>query len=151
MLFHCEPTTQQYTLHEVLTLQHGCDCLCRSNYTSLDVRVCRGGVHALSNLSKEFQWSSVRLCVDYDEERFVWFINQCVLSFPASDAYTKTEVTYIWTRNASQSVDVAADGSRLNQYDLVGQTVGKETIKSSTGEQYACWVIQRAKRQKINK
>jgi len=52
-----------------------------------------------------------------------------------SDAYTKTEVTYIWTRNASQSVDVAADGSRLNQYDLVGQTAGKETIKSSTGEQ----------------
>lgn len=54
--------------------------------------------------------------------------------FSGSDAYTKTEVTYIWTRNASQSVDVAADGSRLNQYDLVGQTVGKETIKSSTGE-----------------
>ena len=57
--------------------------------------------------------------------------------FSASDAYTKTEVTYIWTRNASQSVDVAADGSRLNQYDLVGQTVGKETIKSSTGEHCA--------------
>ena len=56
--------------------------------------------------------------------------------FSASDAYTKTEVTYIWTRNASQSVDVAADGSRLNQYDLVGQTVGKETIKSSTGEHW---------------
>lgn len=55
-------------------------------------------------------------------------------SFSTSDAYTKTEVTYIWTRNASQSVDVAADGSRLNQYDLVGQTVGKETIKSSTGK-----------------
>lgn len=51
----------------------------------------------------------------------------------SSDAYTKSEVTYIWTRNASHSVDVAADGSRLNQYDLVGQTVGKETIKSSTG------------------
>lgn len=50
------------------------------------------------------------------------------------DAYTKTEVTYIWTRNASQSVEVAPDGSRLNQYDLAGQTVGKETIKSSTGE-----------------
>lgn len=33
-------------------------------------------------------------------------------------------------------MDVAADGSRLNQYDLVGQTVGKETIKSSTGEHH---------------
>lgn len=54
--------------------------------------------------------------------------------FCSLDAYTKTEVTYIWTRNASHSVDVAADGSRLNQYDLVGQTVGMETIKSSTGQ-----------------
>lgn len=57
-----------------------------------------------------------------------------VLALSASDAYTKTEVTYIWTRNASQSVEVAPDGSRLNQYDLVGQSVGKEIIKSSTGE-----------------
>ncbi|KAH0520222.1 Gamma-aminobutyric acid receptor subunit alpha-2, partial [Microtus ochrogaster] len=29
---------------------------------------------------------------------------------------------------------VAPDGSRLNQYDLLGQSIGKETIKSSTGE-----------------
>lgn len=50
------------------------------------------------------------------------------------DAYTLTEVTYVWTRNATLSVEVAPDGSRLNQYDLRGQTVGKETIKSSTGE-----------------
>ena len=51
-----------------------------------------------------------------------------------SDAYTLTEVTYIWTRNASASVVVAPDGSRLNQYDLLGQTVENNTIKSSTGE-----------------
>lgn len=51
-----------------------------------------------------------------------------------SDAYTMTEVTYIWTRNASASVVVAPDGSRLNQYDLLGQTVENNTIKSSTGE-----------------
>lgn len=50
------------------------------------------------------------------------------------DAYTLTEVTYVWTRNATLSVEVAPDGSRLNQYDLMGQTVGKETIKSSTGK-----------------
>ncbi|TSK42175.1 Gamma-aminobutyric acid receptor subunit alpha-2 [Bagarius yarrelli] len=49
------------------------------------------------------------------------------------DAYTLTEVTYVWTRNAKLSVEVAPDGSRLNQYDLRGQTVDKETIKSSTG------------------
>uniref|UniRef100_A0A803YEB5 Gamma-aminobutyric acid type A receptor subunit alpha2 n=1 Tax=Meleagris gallopavo TaxID=9103 RepID=A0A803YEB5_MELGA len=50
------------------------------------------------------------------------------------DAYTTSEVTYIWTYNASDSVQVAPDGSRLNQYDLLGQTIGKETVKSSTGE-----------------
>ncbi|XP_077477788.1 gamma-aminobutyric acid receptor subunit alpha-2 [Stigmatopora argus] len=66
-------------------------------------------------------------------EDFPMDSHSCPLKF-GSYAYTKTEVTYIWTRNASQSVDVAADGSRLNQYDLVGQTVGKETIQSSTGE-----------------
>ncbi|KAG7509857.1 gamma-aminobutyric acid receptor subunit alpha-2-like [Solea senegalensis] len=66
-------------------------------------------------------------------EDFPMDSHSCPLKF-GSYAYTKTEVTYIWTRNASQSVDVAADGSRLNQYDLVGQSVGKETIKSSTGE-----------------
>uniref|UniRef100_A0A3P9P4T9 Gamma-aminobutyric acid type A receptor subunit alpha2 n=1 Tax=Poecilia reticulata TaxID=8081 RepID=A0A3P9P4T9_POERE len=66
-------------------------------------------------------------------EDFPMDSHSCPLKF-GSYAYTKTEVTYIWTRNASQSVDVADDGSRLNQYDLVGQTVGKETIKSSTGE-----------------
>lgn len=52
--------------------------------------------------------------------------------FP-TDAYTTSEVTYIWTYNASDSVQVAPDGSRLNQYDLLGQSIGKETIKSSTG------------------
>ncbi|XP_068195155.1 gamma-aminobutyric acid receptor subunit alpha-2 [Antennarius striatus] len=66
-------------------------------------------------------------------EDFPMDSHSCPLKF-GSYAYTNTEVTYTWTRNASHSVDVAADGSRLNQYDLVGQTVGKETIKSSTGE-----------------
>ncbi|XP_049597021.1 gamma-aminobutyric acid receptor subunit alpha-2 [Syngnathus scovelli] len=66
-------------------------------------------------------------------EDFPMDSHSCPLKF-GSYAYTKSEVTYIWTRNASQSVDVAADGSRLNQYDLVGQTVGKETVQSSTGE-----------------
>lgn len=55
---------------------------------------------------------------------FTWF---------PTDAYTTSEVTYIWTYNASDSVQVAPDGSRLNQYDLLGQSIGKETIKSSTG------------------
>lgn len=50
------------------------------------------------------------------------------------DAYTISEVTYAWTRNASDSVVVEGESSRLNQYDLLGQTVGQETIKSSTGK-----------------
>uniref|UniRef100_A0A8C9ZUY7 Gamma-aminobutyric acid type A receptor alpha2 subunit a n=1 Tax=Sander lucioperca TaxID=283035 RepID=A0A8C9ZUY7_SANLU len=66
-------------------------------------------------------------------EDFPMDSHSCPLKF-GSYAYTKTEVTYIWTRNASASVEVAVDGSRLNQYDLVDQTAGEETIKSSTGE-----------------
>ncbi|KAJ4939018.1 hypothetical protein JOQ06_028481, partial [Pogonophryne albipinna] len=66
-------------------------------------------------------------------EDFPMDSHSCPLKF-GSYAYTKTEVTYIWTHNTSRSVDVAANRSRLNQYDLVGQTVGNETIKSSTGE-----------------
>ncbi|KAF5890871.1 gamma-aminobutyric acid receptor subunit alpha-2-like isoform X1, partial [Clarias magur] len=66
-------------------------------------------------------------------EDFPMDSHSCPLKF-GSYAYTLTEVTYVWTRNATLSVEVAPDGSRLNQYDLRGQTVGKETIKSSTGE-----------------
>lgn len=53
------------------------------------------------------------------------------------DAYTISEVTYAWTRNASDSVVVEGESSRLNQYDLLGQTVGQETIKSSTGKPFS--------------
>uniref|UniRef100_A0A5F8GPY4 Gamma-aminobutyric acid receptor subunit alpha-2 n=1 Tax=Monodelphis domestica TaxID=13616 RepID=A0A5F8GPY4_MONDO len=66
-------------------------------------------------------------------EDFPMDAHSCPLKF-GSYAYTTSEVTYIWTYNASDSVQVAPDGSRLNQYDLLGQTIGKETIKSSTGE-----------------
>ena len=43
-----------------------------------------------------------------------------------------SEVNYEWTPNAT--VVVEEESSRLNQYDLLRQTVGQETIKSSTGE-----------------
>lgn len=49
------------------------------------------------------------------------------------DAYTRAEVVYVWTRGAAQSVVVAEDGSRLNQYDLMGQTVDSGVVQSSTG------------------
>lgn len=51
----------------------------------------------------------------------------------AIDAYTKAEVIYSWTLGKNKSVEVAQDGSRLNQYDLLGHVVGTEIIRSSTG------------------
>lgn len=50
-----------------------------------------------------------------------------------SDAYTRAEVVYVWTRGAAQSVVVAEDGSRLNQYDLMRLTVDSGVVQSSTG------------------
>ncbi|XP_074530122.1 gamma-aminobutyric acid receptor subunit alpha-2 [Halichoeres trimaculatus] len=66
-------------------------------------------------------------------EDFPMDFHSCPLKF-GSYAYTISEVTYAWTLNASDSVVVEGESSRLNQYDLLGQTVGQETIKSSTGE-----------------
>uniref|UniRef100_A0A667ZC41 Gamma-aminobutyric acid type A receptor subunit alpha2 n=1 Tax=Myripristis murdjan TaxID=586833 RepID=A0A667ZC41_9TELE len=66
-------------------------------------------------------------------EDFPMDFHSCPLKF-GSYAYTISEVTYAWTRNASDSVVVEGESSRLNQYDLLGQTVGQETIKSSTGK-----------------
>uniref|UniRef100_A0A3P8W634 Gamma-aminobutyric acid receptor subunit alpha-2-like n=1 Tax=Cynoglossus semilaevis TaxID=244447 RepID=A0A3P8W634_CYNSE len=66
-------------------------------------------------------------------EDFPMDFHSCPLKF-GSYAYTISEVTYSWTSNASDSVVVEEESSRLNQYDLVGKTAGQETIKSSTGE-----------------
>ncbi|NXS67504.1 GBRA2 protein, partial [Pandion haliaetus] len=46
-------------------------------------------------------------------EDFPMDAHSCPLKF-GSYAYTTSEVTYIWTYNASDSVQVAPDGSRLN-------------------------------------
>ncbi|XP_031424680.1 gamma-aminobutyric acid receptor subunit alpha-2 [Clupea harengus] len=64
-------------------------------------------------------------------EDFPMDFHSCPLKF-GSYAYTMSEVNYEWTPNAT--VVVEEESSRLNQYDLLGQTVGQETIKSSTGE-----------------
>ncbi|XP_027010132.1 gamma-aminobutyric acid receptor subunit alpha-3-like isoform X2 [Tachysurus fulvidraco] len=66
-------------------------------------------------------------------EDFPMDAHACPLKF-GSYAYTNNEVVYIWTADDDRSVSVAPDGSRLNQYDLLGHVIGKETIKSSTGE-----------------
>ncbi|XP_007440773.1 gamma-aminobutyric acid receptor subunit alpha-5-like [Python bivittatus] len=50
------------------------------------------------------------------------------------DAYPNSEVIYVWTNTSANSVVVAEDGSRLNQYHLMGQSVDSENISTSTGE-----------------
>ncbi|KAK5859030.1 hypothetical protein PBY51_003126 [Eleginops maclovinus] len=65
-------------------------------------------------------------------EDFPMDAHACPLKF-GSYAYTNNEVIYLWTQGDERSVAVAEDGSRLNQYDLLGHVTGKETISSSTG------------------
>ncbi|XP_056396533.1 gamma-aminobutyric acid receptor subunit alpha-5 isoform X2 [Hyla sarda] len=65
-------------------------------------------------------------------EDFPMDVHACPLKF-GSYAYPSTEVVYAWTNGSDKSVAVAPDGSRLNQYDLLGLVVGTETIRSSTG------------------
>lgn len=51
------------------------------------------------------------------------------------DAYPVSEVVYTWTQGAAKSVVVAEEGSRLNQYHLIGQTAGTEDIYTSRGKE----------------
>lgn len=51
-----------------------------------------------------------------------------------TDAYPKTEMIYTWTKGPEHSVEVPPESSSLVQYDLIGQTVSSEMIKSITGE-----------------
>ncbi|XP_063042207.1 gamma-aminobutyric acid receptor subunit alpha-2-like [Engraulis encrasicolus] len=66
-------------------------------------------------------------------EDFPMDAHACPLKF-GSYAYTNDEVTYMWNRGHISSVSVAPDGSRLNQYDLLGHVIGDDIISSSTGE-----------------
>uniref|UniRef100_A0A672R1V1 Gamma-aminobutyric acid type A receptor subunit alpha3 n=1 Tax=Sinocyclocheilus grahami TaxID=75366 RepID=A0A672R1V1_SINGR len=49
-------------------------------------------------------------------------------------ALMHVEINQYCCADDEKSVSVAPDGSRLNQYDLLGHVIGKETISSSTGE-----------------
>lgn len=53
--------------------------------------------------------------------------------FAPSDAYPVSEVVYTWDKGAAKSVVVGEEGSRLNQYHLIGQTAGTEDISTSRG------------------
>ncbi|XP_072519167.1 gamma-aminobutyric acid receptor subunit alpha-4 [Salminus brasiliensis] len=59
--------------------------------------------------------------------------HSCPLKF-GSYAYPKTEMIYTWTKGPKHSVEVPPESSSLVQYDLIGQTVSSETVKSITGE-----------------
>ncbi|ELK16844.1 Gamma-aminobutyric acid receptor subunit alpha-5 [Pteropus alecto] len=65
-------------------------------------------------------------------EDFPMDAHACPLKF-GSYAYPNSEVVYVWTNGTAKSVVVAEDGSRLNQYHLMGQTVGTENASTSTG------------------
>ncbi|XP_061653890.1 gamma-aminobutyric acid receptor subunit alpha-5-like isoform X2 [Phyllopteryx taeniolatus] len=66
-------------------------------------------------------------------EDFPMDAHACPLKF-GSYAYPVSEVVYTWTQDASKSVVVADDGSRLNQYLLIGLTAGTEDIHTSRGQ-----------------
>ncbi|KAB5583790.1 hypothetical protein PHYPO_G00099690 [Pangasianodon hypophthalmus] len=65
-------------------------------------------------------------------EDFPMDAHACPLKF-GSYAYPISEVVYKWTQGPTKSVVVAEDGSRLNQYHLIGQTAGTEDINTSRG------------------
>lgn len=52
----------------------------------------------------------------------------------AVDAYPMSEIVYTWKKGPLFSVEVPQESSSLLQYDLIGQTVSSEKLKSNTGE-----------------
>uniref|UniRef100_A0A4W5N1M1 Gamma-aminobutyric acid type A receptor subunit alpha6 n=1 Tax=Hucho hucho TaxID=62062 RepID=A0A4W5N1M1_9TELE len=57
----------------------------------------------------------------------------CPLKF-GSYAYPMSEIVYTWKKGPLFSVEVPEESSSLLQYDLIGQTVSSERLKSNTGE-----------------
>lgn len=56
------------------------------------------------------------------------------LSVSMTDAYPISEIVYTWKKGPLFSVEVPQESSSLLQYDLIGQTVSSERLKSNTGE-----------------
>lgn len=61
---------------------------------------------------------------------------QLCMFFPPflPDAYPISEIVYTWKKGPLSSVEVPQESSSLLQYDLIGQTVSSERLKSNTGE-----------------
>lgn len=53
----------------------------------------------------------------------------------SSDAYPISEIVYTWKKGPLSSVEVPQESSSLLQYDLIGQTVSSERLKSNTGDE----------------
>uniref|UniRef100_A0A8C6SGW9 Gamma-aminobutyric acid (GABA) A receptor, alpha 6b n=1 Tax=Neogobius melanostomus TaxID=47308 RepID=A0A8C6SGW9_9GOBI len=58
----------------------------------------------------------------------------CPSSLGAVNAYPMSEIVYTWKKGPLSSVEVPQESSSLLQYDLIGQTVSSERLKSNTGE-----------------
>lgn len=88
----------------------------------------------LHSLSLFHSSLSLSLSFKYPLKYYTVVFTPYCLFFPLlADAYPNSEVIYVWTNSTTTSVVVAEDGSRLNQYHLMGQTVGTENISTSTG------------------
>lgn len=80
-----------------------------------------------------FHFYTDKICFEREQNRSQ--IHQYVLiCFKNSDAYPKSEIIYTWKKGPLYSVEVPEESSSLLQYDLIGQTVSSETIKSNTGK-----------------
>nr|XP_042139777.1 gamma-aminobutyric acid receptor subunit alpha-6 isoform X2 [Peromyscus maniculatus bairdii] len=92
---------------------------------------------SLNNLMNGTILYTMRLTINADcPMRLVNFPmdgHACPLKF-GSYAYPKSEIIYTWKKGPLYSVEVPEESSSLLQYDLIGQTVSSETIKSNTGE-----------------
>lgn len=73
------------------------------------------------------------ICLERKKAQLVRFTAMFNL-FKNSDAYPKSEIIYTWKKGPLHSVEVPEESSSLLQYDLIGQTVSSETIKSNTGK-----------------
>lgn len=58
---------------------------------------------------------------------------------PNLDAYPMSEIVYTWKKGPLFSVEVPQESSSLLQYDLIGQTVSSERLKSSTGMSFGMY------------
>lgn len=56
-----------------------------------------------------------------------------------TDAYPISEIVYTWKKGPLFSVEVPQESSSLLQYDLIGQTVSSERLKSNTGKYSISW------------